>query len=257
MIAIQKGVWGKYEVGRLKETLAARHYSYVYDHLPRLLNHTYPIPTYFYGSLEGNEIFKSVFNFGIYDHCHPHYYTIERMAAMLKREEMLNVDPVYITVDESLYDEVASGKRPPFFMRTPLGDKSVSGTVVEPEEIEFLRNRYIGKCVATFPVQGLKQEVRVVVRNNTPHTHELVTASQYIDENEHIVLNPVEWTDLKTFESFTLPSLHYMGRKRLDEWYTVDFGWVEKEGRWKIVEINSMWCAGLYGCDWQKIIDKL
>ncbi|QHS09148.1 ATP-grasp domain-containing protein [Sinimarinibacterium sp. NLF-5-8] len=143
----------------------------------------------------------------------------------------------------------------------PTGGEPMPGLFVRPDASH---KPFAGQVFATYPhTQGreiddttlcvfapakrLEAEYRVVIANR-----QVVTASQYMQDGEPCV---------QPFEIESDPETLGLAQRiaempwQPDICYTADIGlW---EGHPKLIEINSFSCAGLYACDYAKIIEAV
>ena len=148
----------------------------------------------------------------------------------------------------------------PLFIRSATGDKRLPGdtyTFDNKIEIEIAkatyddisrRHKYDILIIAS-PKQ-LQQEQRYVIYKN-----EVLTGSEYITREGKVPRKYSAISDLSVADSLLKQSTLDKITALQNQPYTLDIAYVD--GIPKILEINSFWCAGMYGCNVRKVISTL
>lgn len=144
------------------------------------------------------------------------------------------------------------------FIRPSDGFKSFPGQTLPKEKFEFefniLSKSYGGleldTLVVISPIQEIEEEYRFIVIDN-----EVVSGSLYMDKNSR-----KEWSayydklckDQNAFDFAIKMSKIYQP----DRAFTIDVCKLSS-GEYKMIELNSFFCASMYGNDYEKVVNAV
>lgn len=144
------------------------------------------------------------------------------------------------------------------FIRPSNGYKTFAGQVISTEkleeEIELLKKSYGGIDTETLVLlsktQELSEEYRFIVVDG-----KVVTGSMYIDENNIGTFKPYYDKAINSGEAYDF-AVEMSKLHTPDKAYTIDIC-KTKEGKYKLLEINSFNCASMYGADYYKVVEAI
>lgn len=210
-----------------------------------------PRPVLAYGTINFINVFRQ-----LKCSAYPLYYADKRKYDITRYAHILGEE--YLNYNYTIYALRDLIKRNPFsgsfFIRPIGGYKDFAGYVIEPNDYEreikslvSATMSYEDPLVLTAPLVDIKQEFRFVIASNLA-----VTGSLYIPEEEPI-------PDDHPAYSYAGKIASYLAKDNVfwqpETAYTLDIA--DINGEFKVVEINSFSCAGLYACDKKKLVEAL
>lgn len=211
---------------------------------------------FFYGSLQnGRKMLKTKYYPGVYLNldnyeCYKYYGYFG--------EELLNSDYILIGLNDILRqkDYLVEKYKTSFFIRPSNGFKSFPGQIINCDKFESDYNALIksyggvdvDQLVVLSSCKEINTESRFVVVDN-----EIVDGCVYMINGQKI--EHYEY-DQKSYEyaKHIINKINYIP----DRAYTIDISYNKNKDEYKVIEINSFCCAGLYNMkNIDKIIDKL
>ena len=138
------------------------------------------------------------------------------------------------------------------FIRPDSGLKTFAGTTIHVEDFDYeintlekLTSAVDSTIVLISPIQPIKKEYRIVVGDK-----KVIASSQYKEYDKVIMI-----------EGAPEGAIELANKVGQLEWqpdlaYTVDVAELE-DGSFKIIELNSFSCAGLYACNLRDVIKEI
>jgi hypothetical protein len=272
---IEKDLFPEYEAILVEEIKKSGHSAILLDYdrqnfnLKKWTEHHIDngMPVIFYGSLQvGQQFNKLSYYPGTYltpeqylTYNYYHYYGYN----------LLNNDYVLYPLNDiknklnNIIYHFKLNQSQKLFIRPIDGIKTFAGQLLPLsnfiQEFDILCNSYGGLDMNTLCLLSTEKEIveeyRFVIINN-----ELVTGSMYFDENNIGSFKPyfnkeVNITSREN-EELVLFVLAQKNKYQPDKAFTMDICKLKDE-RYKIMEINSLTSAALYGVNYSKVVEKL
>lgn len=223
-------------------------------------------PFIFYGSLQlGRRINKLPYYPSIYLTV-DNYETYKYYGYF--GNDLLNSDYLLISLNDAIRNKEKiipqfNNDTNKLFLRPSNGFKSFAGQTISIDNFDYdfdiLCKSYGGLDMETLvmfsSVKDIDEEYRFIVVSN-----EIITGSIYFDVENKGTFDPhynktIDITS-REYEELMLYTIEQKNKYQPDNAFTIDICRLSN-GEYKVIEINSLCCASLYGADYNRIVNSM